>query len=101
MSQPLSVAARDVLIEHIDGRPVPIIVPTSVDPIDRPAMGCRYKATAALLKRGFLRTDGSGARPAATVITEAGRMKLASELADWADAIQRAALAISEETGFA
>jgi len=81
---------RDVLIEHIDGS-----ASISVE-IDRSKP--HFRTTAALIVRGFIRTDGS-LRPRRTFITAAGRSALARALADWADAIVRSRLRRMDKKG--
>ena len=88
-------AARDLLIEHIDGTPVTLRFYKKDDPYishgQRLAMSAKRRLIGALLVAGFLKTvcceDGVGME---TIITEKGRGALAAALADWADAIVRA-----------
>lgn len=92
-------SVRDLLIEHIDGRPVlmPRIVRTpEVTFGDRISATARTRLVRSLLERKFLVSrvcvDGIGME---TVITEKGRVALCQALADWADALCRAAPASS------
>ena len=95
----LSSKMRDVLIDHLDGRAVPIVKPIG-------ASGGAYKAVEALaasrdadrsltiralLTRGFLKHNSNRAKPPThTLITEAGRKELGALLGEYADAILRA-----------
>jgi len=81
---------RDLLIEHLDNKAVPIVRAVSAkdDGLVAQALAQRCKTMAALLNRGLLRTDGK-IRARATIITETGRAELAEALADWADALSR------------
>lgn len=85
---------RELLIEHIDGRPV-LLSRHSPSPAttfgDRIAWTARSRMVRSLLDQKLLQSrvcaDGVGME---TVITEKGRAALAKALADWADAICRA-----------
>jgi hypothetical protein len=77
----ISPAMRNVLIEHLDG-PVGI---------DVRGASWRREVVRCLLNRGLLRTDAYVLRARHTIMTEAGRRELAEALADWADALDRAA----------
>jgi hypothetical protein len=91
------ILARDLLIEHLDGRPVALHSPTKDATLGaRADMASRRRLVASLIARRFLCTracaDGVGCE---TVITEAGRAALAEALANWADALCR----VSEQPG--
>ena len=85
----MTVAMREVLIEHLDGRRVPVVV-FGHDSLAGPALGRRQLTIHALASRALLRFDGSTGRSKYTTITEAGRRVLGVALGDWADALQRA-----------
>ena len=95
---PLSAIQRDILIEHLDGRPVTLIRPPVGHDADkdRRARIIWRHTIQALLTRGFLETRKADKWRMETVITEAGRAALARELAQWADKLWRALDATSE-----
>lgn len=74
----LTVCARDILIAHIDGRPVAFV-----------AHGIQHNSIRALVRIGYLRVEPGIRIARHTRITEAGRAMLARALADWAEAIER------------
>ena len=98
---------RDILIQHVDNRLVPIIQPLSVvDRKERERASQVWKSMVALINRGFIRPDrstrggtvgpgmaGPGTdrivRPTHTVITEAGRVALRKVLAEYAEILVR------------
>jgi hypothetical protein len=88
----LSSNMRDVLIDHLDGREVPIMRVSELRGFRGAAGGDRLRTTQALLARGFLKTDGVQGRraPVHTTITEAGRAELCALLGEYADALVRA-----------
>lgn len=69
---------RDVLIEHLDGKPIKFSLPHSV----------RRHAARILINRKLLKGDRTF-QPYHTVITDKGRAELAKMLADYADALFR------------
>lgn len=73
---------RDILIEHMDGKKVDFRHAAPHSP--------RRRAIRVLLDRGHVSTEDRGS-PDATTITEKGRRELANILADYADALLRAA----------
>lgn len=77
---------RDLLIEHIDQKPVPIIFCMSVPPMQRDKVANRYRTLLAASRCGYVTFDRCPA-PRTSTITEAGRDALAKAIADWADAI--------------
>jgi hypothetical protein len=82
---------RELLIDHLDGAEVALRAPSALKGMAAHAAAARYTLTMALIGRGWLRQMGSQARPTHTVITERGRDALAELLADYADALARAA----------
>ena len=86
MNAIISKAMRDVLIEHIDCRFVPLVRAHRGDKIKTARLTGRYTVILSLIRRRFLIWDRP-AMPRATKITELGREALAEELADWAAAI--------------
>ncbi len=96
----LSSNMRDVLIEHLDGREVPIMRVSELRGFRGAAGGDRLRTTQALLSRGLLKTNGARSTayavqqhqkaPTHTMITEAGRRELCALLGEYADAIVRA-----------
>ena len=96
----LSSNMRDVLIDHLDGREVPIVRVSELKGFRGAAGGDRLRTTQALLARGFLKTNGARSSayavqqhqkaPTHTTITEAGRRELCALLGEYADAIMRA-----------
>jgi hypothetical protein len=89
--------ARDLLIEYLDGRHVPIIRQQRNGHFSNcdPDVSRRNQSIGALLKQGWIKpvTVAGKAGPIATVITEAGRQVISEALADWADALDRARIA--------
>lgn len=79
---------RDLLIEHIDQKPVPIIFCMSVPPAQRDRLASRYQTLLAASRYGYIKFDRHPA-PRTSTITDSGRNALAKVLADWADAICR------------
>jgi hypothetical protein len=78
----VSIAQRQILIEHIDGA-VPVVRGDQ----------CRTQTTNALLANGLLR-DAShcgvgSSRPRETLLTERGRETVARVLAEYADALSK------------
>lgn len=76
---------RDVLIEHMDGRKVPV---------NRKAGSSYWRTMNSCLARKLIeyrrqRGKEGTHHPEFTVITDAGRSELAKALADWADALVR------------
>ncbi len=96
----LSSHMRDVLIDHLDGREVPIMRVSELQGFRGAAGGDRLRTTQALLSRGLLKTNGARSAsyavqqhqkaPTHTTITEAGRRELCALLGEYADAIVRA-----------
>ena len=96
----LSSNMRDVLIDHLDGREVPIMRVSELQGYRGAAGGDRLRTTQALLARGLLKTNGARSAsyavqqhqkaPTHTTITEAGRRELCALLGEYADAIMRA-----------
>ena len=96
----LSSNMRDVLIDHLDGREVPIMRVSELRGFRGAAGGDRLRTTQALLSRGLLKTNGARSAsyavqqhqkaPTHTTITEAGRRELCALLGEYADAIVRA-----------
>lgn len=82
MTDSLSACVRDLLIEHIES-----VVPL-VRTVTRAEAG-RTRMRRVLIAQGALRYDRQDF-PRATLITERGRQRLATALADWADALVRA-----------
>lgn len=81
----ISRQMRDVLIDHMDDRAVPIAEPMdAVDGLEAWSRRSRRGTIQALVRAGLLRE-----RSRHTFITDAGRCTLAAALADWADAIVR------------
>lgn len=85
----ISRTMRDVLIDHLDCRAVPILRPSDSSGQDARDRSVRHSVTEALIVRGLLRTDHRY-KPQTTIMTEAGRAALAAVLADWAEAIVKA-----------
>jgi hypothetical protein len=88
----ISAQMRDVLIEHLDGRPVPIILIWNARSTAESArIHHRSRTVGSLIERGLLRTNrvGSRLRPTHTILTDDGREQLAAALGDWADALSR------------
>jgi hypothetical protein len=85
--EPHSVARdlRDVLIEHLDGRQVPV---ADLLPHSRRRRTMRTAVTHGLIEHGW---------PGHTVITERGREELSVLLADYAEALTRVALLQTDE----
>jgi hypothetical protein len=95
MAIDLSTSLRDLLIEHIDGRPVPLRT-YSRSTMMR-SSSAPYQSVAALIKRGYLEARvGADGVPTETIITEKGRAALAAVLADMADAMRRIDAAAQE-----
>ena len=81
----LSPPMRDILLEHVDGRLIPIIRPWSIkDKVEAERASHLMKSQTALLARGLIRSHGRG-KPTHTVITESGRVALRSVLAEYAE----------------
>lgn len=80
---------RDLLIEHIDLRPVPIVEVMSVAPNQRDHMANRHLTMLAAWRRGYLSFDRFPS-PRTSVLTVDGRHALAGALANWAEALHRA-----------
>jgi len=95
-AEPLTnIAIRDMLIEHLDGSPVTLrtTINKKTDPMgDLISLRQRRRLVGYLQVRGYLvaRVCANGVGME-TVITQKGRAALASALADWADALVRAA----------
>lgn len=88
----ITPAQRDVLINHIDGRAVPLIRSAlAFNGAEASRAQLNMMTTSALLRLRMLRTDGK-IRPQTTFITEVGRAALVRALADWADAMTKVAL---------
>jgi hypothetical protein len=85
----ISRKMRDVLIDHLDGREVPIIHATEASGMEARDLALKQHTTSALLHRRLLKIDGK-LPPRTTTITESGRSELCRALADWADALARA-----------
>jgi hypothetical protein len=83
----ISKVMRDVLIEHIDGRPVRI-KPAKTDRTEHAdqQLMVKRKTIHALIERGYLETVVN-AKSCDTVITTKGREELCAALADWAEAL--------------
>lgn len=74
---------RDILIEHLDGLPIPLNVSDSA----------RYSRVRGLVQLGWLEFEHCYVkRPRTSKITEKGREVLAVALGEWADAIVKAQL---------
>ena len=82
----ISASIRDMLIDHLDGRVVPVDV----------TIRGRAITLFACLERGFIRYDHPPSRYA-TVITTLGRAALAEALAEWAEALVRAGFDLKVE----
>lgn len=90
---------RNVLIDHLDGTPNPIIQPASQSGLHARELSWRLLSTSALLARGLLRTDGSAQyrrQPKHTIITEEGRAVLARLFADYAEILVRSGFRVEE-----
>lgn len=74
----MTAAMRDLLIEHIDG-------PTQVN-----AEGNQMRLWRAAFDKGLIIGIGRSHRPSRSRLTEYGRLMLARELGNWADALVRA-----------
>ena len=84
----ISVAMRDMLIEHLDGVKVPFVVSMKVnDGLLSVDAQHRLQTTNALILRGYIRKTKSQKY---TVITTNGRYMLGQLLGDYADALVRA-----------
>jgi hypothetical protein len=70
----------EILIEHLDGRRVAVKMPQGFIEMRR------FNAVRGLVRRSLLKWDRQ-IRPTYTTITEPGRRKLASVLANYADAL--------------
>ncbi len=87
----LSSKMRDVLIDHLDGRPVPLLRTSELSGVEAKRCADRWLTTRSLLLRGFLKHNSNGAKaPTHTLVTEAGRRELGALLGEYADAIVRA-----------
>ena len=84
----ISRAMRDVLIEHLEGREVPI-VHRPLKGLEASEASIRRTTIQALINRGLLRTDNRS-MSRVTIMTPNGRAVLTEILADWADALERA-----------
>ena len=85
----LSSNMRDVLIDHLDGREVPVIRVSELSGIEASRRGDRILTTRALILRGFLKYPGSRSKaPTHTLITEAGRKELGALPAELMDALE-------------
>jgi hypothetical protein len=80
-SEPFTPELRDILIEHMEGKPIPF---------DAPMRSVRRRLTRILLTRGFLQPLGTMEEPSETVMTERGHDALCAMLGDYADALFRA-----------
>jgi len=83
LARQLSFAARELLIEHIDGE-----VFISIDIVM--ANGPRMSSIKNLVRIGLLRYYPPYGRPSKTVVTEEGRAVLSHVLANYADALVHA-----------
>lgn len=96
----LSRGQRDILIDHLDGIPVPIIRASGLSGLDANAAARRMQQTFALVGCGMLKTNhGNKITSTHTTITDRGRAFLAEILADWADALVRARRPDFDPTG--
>jgi len=87
----LSSKMRDVMIDHLDGRAVPIIRISELSGVEASRAADRHITTRALLLRGFLKPNSNQTKnPVYTLITEKGRAELCALLGEYADAILRA-----------
>lgn len=90
----INAAMRDALIDHMDGREVPIVnnFLTQSDPV---AAARRRRTVAGMVGIGYLRLvyHGDKTKAVATAITGSGRVALCKALGDWADALSRVAAA--------
>lgn len=88
MQRCITPAMRDVLLEHIDGLPVPVSI----------RMPARVRMVGSAIAHGFLRKEKvardavfpSRATAPVTIITDRGRAVLARAIAEWTDAAIRA-----------
>ena len=94
----LTEAMRDVLIEHLDGRAVPVVV-VAKNGLDGPALGRRQQVVQAMVERGYLKQANATTRHPFTTITDKGRARLSEALANWADALVRARHPFFDPTG--
>jgi hypothetical protein len=77
----LSRLQRDMMVEHLDDNPVPILKNVPY----------RYGTQKALVKKGWVRWHPKGAvTPTSTVLTPQGRKALAGMLSEWVEIILRA-----------
>lgn len=79
----ISPAQRDILIEHIDGRPISL---------GKARRSIQRGSINGLIHRGLLKTTKVNKWRIETTITEKGRETLAEALAEYADALIRARL---------
>ena len=80
---------RDLLIEHIDLKPVPVIIGNVPPHLREPAVTGRYNTLLAAWRSGYVQFDRYPA-PRFSALTPAGRAALAESLANWAEALTRA-----------
>lgn len=79
---------RDLLIEHIDLKPIPVLDCMKAPTERRDAIAGRHHTLIAAWRRGFIEFDRHPA-PQTSIITQTGRHALALALSDWADALSR------------
>jgi hypothetical protein len=82
---------RDILIEHIDLLPLPVVHCMQAPPAERDRIANRHMTLAAAWRRGWVNFDRFP-HPRQSTLTPAGRAALAEALGDWADALFRAGL---------
>lgn len=94
MARMLSIShwKRDVLIEHMDGRRVPVMTAASFTGQEAITASRRLVTLNSLLRLGYLST-GNQIKPRYTVITDRGRAVLAKVLAEYAEILHRAEIA--------
>ncbi len=94
----LSAAMRDILIEHLDDNSVLWIRNSQSLPPERRVLFVQRTATRdALIERGWITFDARYRRPHFTYITDDGRRVLAKALGEWADALDRAYVAMVDK----
>lgn len=82
-------AARNVLVDHMDGTAVRYTVPHTAQGAVRKALWAKKTSQLGLVQKGFLQWQGSQY----TVITQKGRAELAKILADYAEVLVKAGYA--------
>jgi hypothetical protein len=91
----ISATMRDVLIEHMDGRAVPLIWNFRLTGIAAHAASIRARSVRTLLRDKMITLDRTW-RPARTVITALGRHELGMVLGQYAEILVRAGLRVEE-----